>query len=80
MSTSSIFEYIVLSSLGHVPAVLRRVTQPISASMVVILADALVFVVKVESRVKDVGIRISSVWRRWLRLRLVHDRNFLPHL
>jgi hypothetical protein len=60
----------------RVPGVLRRVTQPINASMVVILADVLVFVVKVENRVKDVEICTSSAWKRWSQLCLLHHRSF----
>lgn len=56
--------YIELSYPGRVPDVLRKVTQPINALMVVILADALVFAVKVGNRVKDVEICRWSVRRR----------------
>jgi len=41
---------------GRVLGVLRRVMRPISASMAVILAGALVFAVKEENRVKDAEI------------------------
>jgi hypothetical protein len=61
---------------GRVPDVLRRVTQQINASMVVILVDVLVFVVKVGNHVKDVEICAWIAWKRWSQSCLFHDKSF----
>jgi hypothetical protein len=61
VSTKTRYIHTDISYLARVLGVRRRAMQPINVSMVVIPADALVFAVKVESRVKDAEICMWNV-------------------